>query len=170
MQSKIRNCIVEKNIQLEKQPVKKFKKRKFLKPAKERNINFIKDSSNVESTNNKCSILIYKISFEAIKDTGSDVNIISEDFVTDQGFRAYNIPKVTLKNIIEKVTETDKAVDLTVTIERRLLHLTFLIVKTEDKQLILIGNEIIARIREEKTKITNLIEVFPAVFDIKPSE
>jgi hypothetical protein len=89
-----------------------------------KNVNLITNNST-SSTDNTIPISIYQNNFEAIKDIGIDANIISEYLIIDRGFKSYNIPKVKLKNIMGNTTETEKAADLTVTIDKKLLHLTF---------------------------------------------
>lgn len=47
------------------------------------------------------------------------------------------------------------------TIDNKLLHLTFLILKTENKQLILIGNETIVKLKQQEIELHSLIKEFP---------
>lgn len=140
------------------------------KKHKRKEINYINNSNKTNENANRISLAIYRTHFEAIKDTGSELNIISEDLATDQGFKSYETPKVILKNIMGTMTEINKAVDLPVTLEDRLMHLTFLVVKTEDKKLVLIGNETISKIQQEKHEVQNLIKEFPKLFDLSPSK
>ncbi len=153
-----------------KQKVEKSFKKPELKKSKEINVNFITKKNSKNKTDDKMLVKIANKEYEAIADTGSQVNIISQELLIENSFKPYSIPKVSLKNIIGNITFADTAVDIPTTIEGMLIHLNFLIIKTENKNTILIGNETLKRVQKHKKELTSTINEFPSVFDMKISE
>lgn len=156
--------------------LKEKDKEKIIKPKKnalgieeEKNVNQIETKK--ENKTNYDRIKPNRVETDVYIDLGSEVNIISKNKAEELGLVVENCTPMKLRNIFGPITTISKKSSVILNYKKTMVIEDFLVCETQHEDIeILVGSSTINKIKNKRQETQKLKELYPKVFDEKPSE
>lgn len=108
--------------------------------------------------------------YKAIKDRGSNINILSKNIALQHGLPIHKIKEIQLKNIFGNICNINEETMVTLELAGQKIVVNFYIADTEELDTVLIGNQTFIKIEENEIELEKLKQKYQNLFNEEPSE